>query len=237
VFENALPVVDLGADDAYCAGTPYSNVLDAGNSGSTYLWNDNTSNQTLNVTASGTYSVTVTDGNGCVNADTITVVENALPIITVTQNGNELTADESATGTTYLWIDCDNNNTPVIGQIHQQFTPTQNGNYAVVVTTQGGCSDTSACIPVTNVGVNENVVIHGVTIYPNPTSGSITVNTDKIYENLTVKISDVSGKVLSIETVQNTQKVLVNMNGSKGVYFVHIYTDKEMLSVQRVIKD
>ncbi|MCC7332846.1 MAG: hypothetical protein IT232_09580, partial [Flavobacteriales bacterium] len=67
------PEVNLGADAGYCAGTPFT--LDAGNAGSSYLWSDNSSNQTLDVTTSGTYSVTVTDGNGCIGKDTITVTE------------------------------------------------------------------------------------------------------------------------------------------------------------------
>jgi hypothetical protein len=54
---NALPVVNLGPDQALCSGTV---TLDAQNSGSTYLWSDASTSQTLLVTASGTYDVMVT---------------------------------------------------------------------------------------------------------------------------------------------------------------------------------
>ncbi len=65
------PIVDLGADIVLCAG---GNVtLDAENAGSSYLWNNNTTNQTLTTSTAGTFTVTVTDANGCFNSDTIEV--------------------------------------------------------------------------------------------------------------------------------------------------------------------
>ena len=47
--------------------------MDAGPGYSSYLWNDNSSNQTLTVSASGIYSVLVTDSNGCEGFDAIHV--------------------------------------------------------------------------------------------------------------------------------------------------------------------
>ena len=68
---NASPVVDLGADQDVC-DTLVTFTLDAG-AGVSYLWNDNSTNQTLDATASGTYSVTVTGNNGCTGTDDITL--------------------------------------------------------------------------------------------------------------------------------------------------------------------
>lgn len=71
VTVNPLPVVSLGEDinDAP-QGIPI--VLDPG-SFISYLWNDNSTDPTLTVTGSGDYSVQVTDNNGCVNSDVITI--------------------------------------------------------------------------------------------------------------------------------------------------------------------
>ncbi|MEO1448221.1 MAG: PKD domain-containing protein [Bacteroidota bacterium] len=68
---SALPVVDLGEDTVQC-GIP-SLVLDAGNSGSTFAWNTFESTQTITVTGSGFYDVTVTNPAGCFAADSIYV--------------------------------------------------------------------------------------------------------------------------------------------------------------------
>lgn len=63
------PVIDLGPDVNTCEGV--SVTLDALNPGSSYLWNDGSSNQTLDVTTTGTYFVAVTNSDNCVGSDTI----------------------------------------------------------------------------------------------------------------------------------------------------------------------
>src|ERR1051326_2964848 len=74
----ALPVVALGNDTTLCAGPL---TLDAGNPGDTYLWSDASTGQTLSVSASGTYSVIVTNANGCSNSDTINVTIPPAPLL------------------------------------------------------------------------------------------------------------------------------------------------------------
>lgn len=70
VTENPLPVVNLGANDTLCVSqTPFT--VNAGNFAS-YNWNNGASTSTINVINSGTYSVTVTDINGCTGTDQIT---------------------------------------------------------------------------------------------------------------------------------------------------------------------
>lgn len=70
-FQFQAPVVDLGADTVVCLGTNY--VLDAGAGFSSYLWSNNSTGQTLTVNASGSYSVLVSDANGCENFDAVNV--------------------------------------------------------------------------------------------------------------------------------------------------------------------
>lgn len=66
-----LPVVNLGADINDCAGDTIT--LDAQNPGASYLWSDGSTLQTLEVTASGTYSVTVTTPAHCTGSDNINI--------------------------------------------------------------------------------------------------------------------------------------------------------------------
>ncbi len=68
---NAAPTVFLGNDTSFCTGATL--ILSAGNSGAGYHWQDNSTLQTYNVTASGTYTVTVTNGTGCTSTDAISV--------------------------------------------------------------------------------------------------------------------------------------------------------------------
>ncbi len=100
-----LPVVALGDDVAYCGNQLH--LLDAGNAGSTYLWSNGASTQTVEVSADalgfGQHQlwVQVTNINGCVSADTILVTYNALPVV-------ELGEDQSACGETAITLNAGN---------------------------------------------------------------------------------------------------------------------------------
>jgi len=67
---NDLPLVDLGPDSI---SVESNTMLDAKNLGATYKWSTGDSTQTILVTVPGTYSVLVTDINGCSSNDTIFV--------------------------------------------------------------------------------------------------------------------------------------------------------------------
>lgn len=63
-----VPTVSLGRDTTDIVGTL---VLDAGNNGSTYLWSNGATTQTIAVSGHGTYYVTVKNAAGCTASDTI----------------------------------------------------------------------------------------------------------------------------------------------------------------------
>ncbi|TND08983.1 MAG: hypothetical protein FD123_1837 [Bacteroidetes bacterium] len=141
VIVNPLPVVDLGNDTTVCG----SLVLDAGNAGSTYLWSDSTTAQTLTVSATGNYSVTVTDTNGCASSASIGYTAGVIPSVTLfgdtSQCGGSIVLDAGNAGSTYLWID---------STTAQTLTVSTSGIYSVVVTSADGCTDSDTV----NVTIN-----------------------------------------------------------------------------------
>jgi gliding motility-associated-like protein len=66
--------VYLGRDTTLCVGETL--LLDAGTGYRTYSWNAGGSGQTFSVSTSGTYTVTITDQQGCSAEDSIRVVFN-----------------------------------------------------------------------------------------------------------------------------------------------------------------
>ncbi len=68
-YNHELPVIAIAFADSnkICEGDTL--VLDAGTGFSEYLWSTLETGQTIKVSATNTYSVTVTDVNGCVNSD------------------------------------------------------------------------------------------------------------------------------------------------------------------------
>lgn len=69
VRTQGTPILNLGLDRIISTPT----VLDAGSGYSSYLWSTSATTQTITVNASGTYSVTVTDANGCQGSDAVTL--------------------------------------------------------------------------------------------------------------------------------------------------------------------
>jgi len=119
-------------------------VTAAGSPNPHYIWNGvspTDSTTTASVTA-GTYSVTVTDGNGCVGTSPPVTVTNISPSVTVTGDtlfcpGSSITLTANAiptTGVSYLWSN--NQTTPTI-------TVSAAGTYHVTVNYGNGCTATS----------------------------------------------------------------------------------------------
>ena len=71
----------------------------------------------------------------------------------VTQNDIQLSA--IANGAIYQWIDCENNNSIILGATDQIFVPLMDGEYAVEVI-ENGCKDTSECFVFELNGLDEN---------------------------------------------------------------------------------
>jgi hypothetical protein len=66
---NSLPTISLGPDTIHTGSTNYT--LDAGAGFVSYLWSNNETTQTITVTLSGDYCVTITDANNCSNSDCV----------------------------------------------------------------------------------------------------------------------------------------------------------------------
>jgi len=83
---NELPStpVDLGEDLELCDGE--SVTLDAGINGTTYIWSNGATSQTITVDQSGIYSVTVTDNIHCPGDDEVIV--DIIPLIHVSLSGD-----------------------------------------------------------------------------------------------------------------------------------------------------
>jgi hypothetical protein len=141
VTVNPLPPATItpSGPTTFCAGG--SVTLNAP-AGYTYSWSNGVTTQSINVTSSGSYRVTVTDANGCSALSApVAVTANSLPPATITANGPttfctggtvRLTAPS---GYTYVWS---------TGATSQSIDVTSSGNYSVAVTNANGCSATSA---------------------------------------------------------------------------------------------
>src|SRR5690606_33995484 len=116
-------------------------------------WTGSSTTTTIStITSSVGGNITVKAVNTCGNGPARTLVVTSTNIDnTVTINNTELVSNSSAS--TYQWLDC-STMSPIIGATNQSFTPTNNGNFAVVVT-KNNCSDTSVCYQITSLGISD----------------------------------------------------------------------------------
>ena len=181
-------------------------------SGETYTFPDGSSSS-----ATQTQTSVLSNSAGC-DSIIITILTVESIDVSVTNGGATLTANQA--GATYQWIDCADNNSPIMGETGISYTSAASvGNYAVEVTL-GGCTETSDCILIDKSGVEE-VVDQNIEIYPNPATDNITIAWSG--EVTFIKITDPKGKVLqSISKLSGTEQSISLANFAQGVYFIHV---------------
>jgi hypothetical protein len=193
-------------------------ILSAGMSTQTISACDSYTSPTGNVyTSSGTYMDTLVGMavNGCDSIVTTNLTINTVDV-GATQNNAVLTATASVAW--YQWIDCATGS-PIANAINQSYTATANGQYAVIVT-QNNCTDTSSCLTVTGIGVEENAFAQKMQLFPNPNSGAFTIDLGTTYSDMLVTITDLSGRVVYEQRYVNTDKINLQLNEANGMYFV-----------------
>ncbi len=127
---------------------------------------------------------------------------------------------------TYQWLSCDSSFKAIAGETNQTFTATVNGNYAVVVT-ENGCADTSACVPITTVGIAKNDFGSSLRVYPNPTEGDFYVDLGEFSPAASFTLTDVLGRVVSQQEYHNIRKVKLELNQPAGMYVVTILSGEK----------
>ncbi|MFI5221771.1 MAG: T9SS type B sorting domain-containing protein [Bacteroidia bacterium] len=134
ITKGPFPIVNLGGNKKICKEENLK--LDAGNAGSSYLWNDLSTSQMREVHAPGFFHVTVTNIQGCVRADSILLDTFISPQVFI---GNDTTFCDGLTykinaGSqfkSYLWQDASTNNFDLAKTA---------GNYYVIIKDYNNCS-------------------------------------------------------------------------------------------------
>lgn len=180
---------------------------------------------------SGTFNDTITNAAGCDSVMTLVLVINTVDT-SVSVNSPVLTAN--ATSATYQWLDCGNGFSPIAGESNQSFTASVNGDYAVVVT-QNGCTDTSSCHSITNVGLVENQ-LELIRAYPNPTSGNLSVNLGQRCVDVSSLVTNTLGQAIGYQSMGDVDKFHLSIDGPAGIYCVEIKSGTAHLAWLKVIK-
>jgi hypothetical protein len=187
----------------------------------------------LPVTTPGTTTITWTfdDGNGNVSTQTQDVtyaqMDNTILFDGITLSANYTSA------LSYQWLQCSYPSGPIFGATGQTYTPVWNGMYQVVIS-NGACSVTSDCLTVTDLGVNETAAAP-LNIYPNPNTGSFTVETEKA---VSLTVTNAAGQLIHTQELPAGQSSIQLDNVESGIYFVSSKTENGIAatSILNVVK-
>lgn len=182
-------------------------------------------------TTSGAYTHTIPNAAGCDSVITLNLTIHPQPVVTITNNGDGSFVASSTVSGTIAWLNC-TTNTLVPGATTSTFTPTANGSYAAIVTTVNGCSDTSACLTITNVGIKENSV-SAISVHPNPTHDFVIVTMEAA--SATVDVFDAQGKLVQTAQIKSGDQIDLGAY-ERGVYTLKIKTEIGT-SVERIVKN
>jgi len=181
---------------------------------------------------SGIYTDVLTAANGC--DSTVTTNLTVKPSINIATSLSGTTITAVANPATYQWIDCTNSNVIIAGATNQSYISTVNGSYAVIVT-QNGCSDTSACVSITNTGINGSIQNSELLIYPNPANDKVIIELGNLIGEY-LKIMNAIGQVVYDAEIKNT-KIEIDLSVfANGIYTIQVQTAKGIV-LKKLVKN
>jgi hypothetical protein len=179
---------------------------------------------------SGVYLDTVVSSIGCDSILSITLTINSFNQ-SVNATSNALIS--SVLGASYQWYDCSENEI-VAGETNQAFIPSSSSEYAVIVT-KDGCTDTSDCVAFNKIGIENLEVLQDLVVFPNPTSGMVSLSLKSQEKIQSVEILNVDGSVVSAFEALNENEVSVNPSLASGLYFVRVIDQNNQAYIRSII--
>jgi hypothetical protein len=154
----------------------------------------------------------------CISQDTVFVSIYSNPTITAAPSRTAICKNETVNligggGSTYIW------NTQQVGDT-VNVKPLVQTNYTVTGTDQNGCKSTATVqVKVSScVGIDENTGEILISVYPNPTSGNFTIQSEK---NVRVALVNELGQLIREFDLNPANNRKVQVTGvANGIYFL-----------------
>lgn len=241
VSNAPIPTVTASATQA-CSGDVVTLTASTGDS---YSWSNGATTQSIQVTTTGSYSVTTTNADACAGvgaSDAVSVTFTASPTAagSFTTNGNIVAFANTSTGaSSYSWDFGDFTNSSAAAPLHAYAA---NGDYQVVLTAiNGNCTDTVVFNVAITVSIEELMGLSNLTIYPNPASETAVISFDNTLGNsFDIQLIDQLGRVIiSHNNIQSIGSNMVNVdltNLSDGIYSIQLSSDQNTISKRLIVR-
>jgi PKD repeat protein len=225
VITASAPTASVVPTNGSCQAAPQINLtVTGGTSPFTYSWsNGATTEDVLNVPA-GSYSVTITDANGCSASATTAVSDNSTISVSfssvnpVQGNDGSITANPAGGVAPYSYQWSNGGNTQTISNL----TP---GTYTVTVTDNSGCVKVSS-VTLLSTGITQVTDMVTLNVFPNPANDvcNISIELNRAQE-VQLEVINQLGQQMYFEKLNdytNGNERIDISNYAQGVYLVRI---------------
>jgi SdrD B-like domain len=209
---NPLPTTLISGNLTICAGD--STVLTA-SGGATYLWSNGKSTAPITVLTAGIYTVTATSASGCMDTESVTLIVNPVPSVSISGDlsicTSESTVLTASGGVTYVWSTTETTDSITISTA---------GNYIVTATAANGCTNTASGTlvinPLPTITVSGDLIIcaGGSTVLT--ASGGLTY----VWSN--AETTD----AITVSTAGNYDVIAIDSNGCSGTTSVNVVVNQ-----------
>ncbi|PCI99850.1 MAG: hypothetical protein COB15_03435 [Flavobacteriales bacterium] len=91
------------------------------------------------------------------------------------------------------------------------------------------------CNNTCSVGVKENR-LSNLSIYPNPTNGSITINLEGTKSNIQIQLTNSIGQAILTKYYKSANHINIDIDAPKGLYFLKLESNGEVIT-KKIIKE
>jgi uncharacterized repeat protein (TIGR03803 family) len=227
------PVCDLGIDTSAtitCSGYGGLSVSPFyGATPYTYSWSTGATTSSISGQPAGSYTVTVTDANGCSATQSMVLSQPAALTLSLSNQycdhvsntgGGSVNPSGGTSPYTYLWEPGGEHGADQVGL--------SGGTYTITVTDYNGCT---ATITMNICGVHGasrheqeedsiTQIMNGISLYPNPSNGQFTIT--GLQSGMYIEVYDYTGRLVSNTTV-SIENMQVNLSEMpNGIYLVRM---------------
>ena len=234
-FELAQPTQTV-----FCEGQPFALRLDISSqfAGSPQVrWRRNgtviafANDRNYTVTQPGNYIAEIVTAGGCTarsNEVEITTLPQPELVIELVENRIFTSSVSSTESVIYQWL----RDGQVIENASEAiYTPTETGEYSLLIRSEAGCSSVSESIIFTATditAIEEPIELRGLTLFPNPNNGTFFLDFGKDYPNGIPKfvLIDALGREISlkVEQISSTRYQVFANRLAGGMYQLRVET-------------
>ncbi|HYV90246.1 MAG TPA: T9SS type A sorting domain-containing protein, partial [Chitinophagales bacterium] len=190
-----------------------------------FLWSTGSTTPNILIDTSGTYTVIITDpyGNSDTASTTVTVIQDQPVVPFISLIDDSILFSSSPVNNQWFL-----NGVLIPGATGQSYIPQQSGIYQVQITDVYGCTAISPPFDFIATGVQNISFENYFGIYPNPSSGKITL-TFSASEKTEIQIANTLGQVVFSEKINSAREEIDVSEFPAGMYVVSAQTSSQKI--------